>query len=558
MRNAARKSLAGLLAAAALAAPGPAPAADPAKVFRYAFPIAETSLDPQKISDLYSNILNAVDLRRRRSSTTTSRGRSSSSPTRSPRMPEISAGRPHLHPAREAGHLLRRRPGLQGEEARAGGRGLRLLDQAAHGPEARRAAAGARSRASSPAATRRSRRRARPTASTTTRPSRGCKALDRYTFQIRLTKPYYNFIYNLADCRVSCAVAREVVEHYGDDIGCAPGGHRPLPARLLEALLEDRLRGQPGLPRGVLRRRAGGRTTREGQAILAQLQGQAPADGRPGRGLRHRGDAAALARLPQRGARPHLRACPRSSPTSAWPNNRLAPNLAQARHPDGAGARARPHLRLLQHGGPRRRRLHAGEGGAAPRDLARLQHARRDRASCARARRSRRTRPTAPAWRATTRTSAPRATEYNSPKAQGAARHVRLRRPRRRRLPRDCPTARPLVLQNATRRPAPATSRSTSCGSAAWTTSASSMTFRKAKWPDLLKESNAGKLHDVAAGRRRLHARRRHLALRRSTAPTPGFKGNRARFRLPAYDRLYEQARVMPDGARAHASSTRR
>ena len=30
--------------------------------------------------------------------------------------------------------------------------------------------------------------------------------------------------------------------------------------------------------------------------------------------------------------------------------------------------------------------------------------------------------------------------------------------------------------------------------------------------------------------------------------PNAGFKGNRARFKLAEYDRLYEKARVMPDG----------
>ena len=35
-------------------------AADPNKVLRYAFPIAETSLDPQKSSDLYSSLINGA------------------------------------------------------------------------------------------------------------------------------------------------------------------------------------------------------------------------------------------------------------------------------------------------------------------------------------------------------------------------------------------------------------------------------------------------------------------------------------------------------------------
>jgi hypothetical protein len=55
----------------------------------------------------------------------------------------------------------------------------------------------------------------------------GLKVVDRYTWRIRLTEPSYIFIYNLADCRLSCAVAREVVEKYGDDVGAHPVGTGP-------------------------------------------------------------------------------------------------------------------------------------------------------------------------------------------------------------------------------------------------------------------------------------------------------------------------------------------
>src|SRR5690349_12680600 len=48
-----------LLALAATAALG-AHAADPNKVLRYAFEIAETSFDPTRVSDLYSNIVNGA------------------------------------------------------------------------------------------------------------------------------------------------------------------------------------------------------------------------------------------------------------------------------------------------------------------------------------------------------------------------------------------------------------------------------------------------------------------------------------------------------------------
>ena len=58
-------------------------------------------------------------------------------------------------------------------------------------------------------------------------PIEGLRVLDRYTFQVRLKQPLYIFIYSFADCRITCAVAREVSERYGDDIGSHPVGTGP-------------------------------------------------------------------------------------------------------------------------------------------------------------------------------------------------------------------------------------------------------------------------------------------------------------------------------------------
>ena len=167
---------------------------------------------------------------------------------------------------------------------------------------------------------------------------------------------------------------------------------------------------------------------------------------------------------------------------------------AQARHRAWAQMPgARPHVQLLQHGGPGRRRLHAGEGRAAPRDLARLQDRttrspimRKGQAIPAHTPYS----PGVAGYDPNFRTTRQR---VQPGQGEGAARHVRLRGPRRRRLPRDA-RRQPARAAAPTRRPPRATSSWTSCGSAAWTTSASAITVRKAKWPDLLKESNAGKL----------------------------------------------------------------
>ncbi|MGZ5079004.1 MAG: ABC transporter substrate-binding protein [Usitatibacter sp.] len=55
----------------------------------------------------------------------------------------------------------------------------------------------------------------------------GLRALDRYTFQVRLKQPDYNFLYSLAWCNLTCAVAREAAEFYGDKIAEHPVGTGP-------------------------------------------------------------------------------------------------------------------------------------------------------------------------------------------------------------------------------------------------------------------------------------------------------------------------------------------
>jgi ABC-type transport system substrate-binding protein len=59
------------------------------------------------------------------------------------------------------------------------------------------------------------------------RPIDGLQALDRYRLRIVLTKPMPNLANLLATCQVACAVAREVVEHYGDRVREHPVGTGP-------------------------------------------------------------------------------------------------------------------------------------------------------------------------------------------------------------------------------------------------------------------------------------------------------------------------------------------
>ena len=55
----------------------------------------------------------------------------------------------------------------------------------------------------------------------------GLRAVDRYTLQIKLVKPNYNFIHLFTYCLISCAVAREIVEAAPDKIMEHPVGTGP-------------------------------------------------------------------------------------------------------------------------------------------------------------------------------------------------------------------------------------------------------------------------------------------------------------------------------------------
>lgn len=57
-------------------------------------------------------------------------------------------------------------------------------------------------------------------------PLEGLQALDRYTFRIRLTRPDYNLPYIMA-APATALMAREVVEHYGDEVEAHPVGTGP-------------------------------------------------------------------------------------------------------------------------------------------------------------------------------------------------------------------------------------------------------------------------------------------------------------------------------------------
>ena len=211
-----------LLAAALL--PAASPAAEP-KVLRYAFEIAETSFDPHFISDVYSNIVNngmfdtplrydylARPLKLR--------------PNTAAALPEVSADGTTYTVRIKPGTYFADDPAFNGQKRELVAADYvysmkRLLD-----PKVRASQIGEVEPYIIGAAEAASRAR-KENRFDYDAPMEGLRVLDKYTFQVRLNKPLFVFIYSFADCRITCAVAREVVEKYGADFGAHPVGTGP-------------------------------------------------------------------------------------------------------------------------------------------------------------------------------------------------------------------------------------------------------------------------------------------------------------------------------------------
>jgi ABC-type transport system substrate-binding protein len=219
-----RRSVAhSLLAAALLAAALPLQAAD--KVLRYAFPIAETGFDPAQLSDLYSSNLidNIFD--------TPLRYDYLARPVKL--LPNTLEAMPEVT---EDGtvYTMRVKPGIyfaDDEAFRGRKRELvaedyvyslkRLFDPRLRSPNLYQLEGYIVGMDEALAKAR------RDNAFDYDTPVEGLRALDRYTYRVRLKQPNYNFLYYLAYCNITCAVAREAVEHYGDKINDHPVGTGP-------------------------------------------------------------------------------------------------------------------------------------------------------------------------------------------------------------------------------------------------------------------------------------------------------------------------------------------
>ncbi|MBQ0957846.1 bicyclomycin resistance protein [Ideonella sp. 4Y11] len=206
---------------------GPAAAAEPPRVLRYAFPVAETGFDPAQVSDLYSRTVVAnifespltYDLLARPARLKPQTAEALPVPSDNYRTWTLRL-RPGIYFADDPAFKGQRRELVAEDYVYTV---KRLYDPALKSPvvsqlenarllglsELKRAAI--KDKAPFPYE----------------REVEGVRALDRYTLQFRLAAPAPRFDYVLADSAMIGAVAREVVEHYGPQIMAHPVGTGP-------------------------------------------------------------------------------------------------------------------------------------------------------------------------------------------------------------------------------------------------------------------------------------------------------------------------------------------
>jgi ABC-type transport system substrate-binding protein len=372
-------------------------------------------------------------------------------------------------------------------------------------------------------------------------PIEGLRALDRYTWQIKLLEPSYIFVYNLTDCRVACAVAREVIEKYGDDAGSHPVGTGPYrvafwkrSSRLVfernPNYREDFFDAEPApddaIGQAILEQQKGKRMPMIDRIEVAIIEQQQP------RWLSFlNGEMDLLFRVPEEYA------------LTAIPNNRLAPNLAKR----GIRMDQIPAMDLTYN------YFNMDDpvvGGYTPEKVAlrraiclayktqdEISIVRKNQAVLAHAPYS----PGVAGYDPAFRTSA---NEYDVAKAKALLDMFGY-------VDRDgdgyreMPDGSPLEIR-ANSTPTERDKQLDELWKRSMDDIGIRITFRKAKWPDLLKESDAGKLMFWQLGASAA-APDADTWLQTLYSPNEGFKGNRSRFKNADYDRLYEKARTLPD-----------
>jgi ABC-type transport system substrate-binding protein len=520
---------------------------DPRKVIRYAFEIAETSMDPHKVSDVYSTIVhNAIfdtplryDYLARPLKAV---------PNTLVAMPEIMDDYKTFTMRVKPGIYFADHPVFGGKKRELTAEDYvysmkRLFDPKLSAPLLAELEGYVVGSAEMLKRVRKANKMDYDT------PLEGLRALDRYTFQIKLTETKPDFFYVLTDCRVACAVAREIVEHYGTDIGSHPVGTGAYKLtswkRSSRMVFEYNPNFREAYFEGDPRP-----DDKAGQEILAKMKGKRIPQV-------HRFEVAIIEERQPRylsflnNEFDLIWLFPEDFANMSFPNRQLAPNLKKM----GIQMQQVPALDLTY--------IYFNMedktvGGYKPENIA-LRRAislgyktddeiniiRKGQAIPAHTPYA----PGAQGWTPDFKTSA---NEYDPAKARALLDMYGYKV-----NPNDCdartgicfrtmPDGSPLVLRhNST-----PTDRDKQFDEL-WKRSMDAIGIRievtKGKWPDFLKASDAGKLMMWQLGGSATSPTA-ETWLQSLYGPNSGFKGNRARFQLPEYDKLFEASEKLPDG----------
>ncbi len=522
-----------------LAAAGGAAAADADKVFRMAFEVAETTFDPQKVADLYSNmVIDAVfdpplryDYLARPAKLR---------PNTLAAMPEITDSGRTITMRVKAGIFFNDDPAFGGKKRELTAYDYvysmkRLMDPKLAAPllsEIEGVILG------SEAALAKARKENRFDYDA---PFEGIKALDRYTWQVRLEQPSYIFIFNLSDCRIACAVAREVVERYGDDVGAHPVGTGAYRIAFWKRSSKMVFEPNPSFREEYFDGEPSPDDTK-GKEILARQKGKRlPIIGRIEVYIIEEVQPRWLAFL--NAELDIAYQVPTDFANIAFPNNRIAPNLKKLGIEMEQVAALDLTYAYFNMEDPT-------VGGYTPEKVAlrraiSLSYNTRDEIAIVRKGQAVPAQapwsPGVAGYDANFRTTA---NDHDVPRAKALLDMFGY-------VDRDgdgyreMPDGSPLTLVfNST--PTAKDQQVDELWKRSMDDIGIRFTVRKAKWPDLLKESYAGKLMMWQLGGA-ASAPDADTWLSSLYGPNSGMKGNQANFRLAEYDRLYEKARTMPD-----------
>ena len=369
----------------------------------------------------------------------------------------------------------------------------------------------------------------------------GLRVLDRYTFELRFAEPQPRFLYYLADPSLVGAVAREVVEAYGDKVMEHPVGTGPYRLTSWKRSSKIVLERNPDY-REVRYREAAPDGDPDLAPSVARLQGRRlPMVDRVEVTIIDENQPRWLAFL--NGQHDFLEELPTDFANQAIPNNTLAPNLRRLGIQMDRYPRADVALSYFAMENP-------VVGGYTPDKVAlrraialgvdvdqEIRLARRNQAIPAQSPIGPQTWGYDPAFRSEMSLYDPARAKalldlYGYVDRDGDGW-------------REQPDGSPLTLEYVTQ-PDQQSRQLIELWRKNMTALGIRMEFRFAKWPENLKASRAGKLMMWGVGWSAA-APDADTFLALGYGPNRG-QANHARFDLPAFNRLYQQQRVLPDG----------